>query len=331
MRWRPSADNRAVARYEIWLDGTRVGATTATSYVYRKLACGRTYTVGLVAADAAGNRSDRRYATGPAMTARCRAAFPAPSPAPAPRPANPADRGALLQLAGAVSPDAFARAVAARGPGAVTVRPAAGEASFTISGELTVRRPRLQIVGARVQGTVGFAPGANGSSFSNGSATGFNIFGADDVTISGNTFDGGGRVAQSFILDQPAGSTPDRFRIVANTFRNFHGTTPDIHSEALFVGYSTDGLIEGNTFENNGNTAHVFFSWWGGRADPSSSYPRNICVRRNTFGATHGAYYAVDLRSEIPASSGIDVEPRPSNRITAGIALSSSQAIVRSC
>ena len=81
----------------------------------------------------------------------------------------------------------------------------------------------------------------------------------------------------------------------------------------MYVGYSKDGLIQGNTFTDNGNTSHIFFTWFGSQADPATSYPRNICVKGNTFGSTHGAYFAVNFRAEIPTSSGIDIEPPPSN------------------
>ena len=82
------------------------------------------------------------------------------------------------------------------------------------------------------------------------------------------------------------------------------------HSQAIYVGYSTNGLIEGNTFENNGTTSHIFFTWWGETANPSSSYPRNICVRNNTFrdGPDVFHYYDVNFRAEIPSSAGIVIE-----------------------
>ena len=76
---------------------------------------------------------------------------------------------------------------------------------------------------------------------------------------------------------------------------------PADHNAACF-------LIENNSFSNNGNTSHIFFTWFGNTADPSTSYPRNMCVRGNTFGPTHGAYYDVNLRGEIPTSANIKVE-----------------------
>lgn len=251
-------------------------------------------------------------------------ASPPPASPPPPTPPPPVGPGGAVTLSGSYSPGAFFQAVAVAPPGPVTVR-----GSFTITGDVTVSRAGLRIEGATVQGVVSFTAGATGSAFVNGSALGFSIGGADNVLVEGNTFDGRGSRANNVIDDEPAGSTPDGWRIANNTFSNFYRDDGS-HSEALYVGYSTNGVIEGNTFTNNGNTAHIFFTWFGGRADPSSSYPSNMCVRNNTFNQTHGAYYAVDIRSEIPSSTGIDVEPG-SNRVTANIGLSSSSRIVRSC
>ena len=102
---------------------------------------------------------------------------------------------------------------------------------------------------------------------------------------------------------------PDGWVIRNNEFRNYYVDDGSTHSEALFIGYSSKGLIEGNTFTNNGNTSHIFFSYWGSVADPGSSYPRNICVRGNTFNETHTAYSDVNFRAEIPPSANIDIDP----------------------
>jgi chitodextrinase len=69
--WDASTDNVGVAGYSLYLNGTKVGTTTSTSYTYTGLACGTTYTVGLEAFDAAGNHSDIAYATGPMSTSAC--------------------------------------------------------------------------------------------------------------------------------------------------------------------------------------------------------------------------------------------------------------------
>ena len=75
------------------------------------------------------------------------------------------------------------------------------------------------------------------------------------------------------------------------------------------MGYATNGLIEGNRFVNNGTTSHVFFTWFGGLADPATSYPRSICVKRNRFGSTHTAFWAISFREEIPSTADIRIDP----------------------
>ena len=57
LAWQPSSDNLAVAGYDLYLNGTRVGATSATAYTFSNLGCGTSYMLGVDAYDAAGNRS----------------------------------------------------------------------------------------------------------------------------------------------------------------------------------------------------------------------------------------------------------------------------------
>ena len=181
---------------------------------------------------------------------------------------------------------------------------------FTINGDVSIDRPNLRIEGATVTGTIDFRSDSSGTSFVNGKALAFNIRGADDITLQGNEFDGQCRVAQNWIEDDPAGVVPERFKILGNTFRNYHlCANESAHSEALFVGYSNGGMIDGNTFTDNGTTGHIFFSWYGGIADPNVSWPRNICVKNNTFIRSLNGYYHIQVRTEIPDSSNIDIDP----------------------
>jgi chitodextrinase len=55
--WSASTDNVGVAGYELYLNGSKVGTTTASSYSFAGLSCGTSYTLGVAAYDAAGNRS----------------------------------------------------------------------------------------------------------------------------------------------------------------------------------------------------------------------------------------------------------------------------------
>ena len=55
--WGASRDDVGVAGYGIYLNGTRLATTTARSYTFPALTCGRTYKVGVDAFDAARHRS----------------------------------------------------------------------------------------------------------------------------------------------------------------------------------------------------------------------------------------------------------------------------------
>jgi hypothetical protein len=55
--WNPSSDAVGVAGYGAYLDGVRVGTTSATSRTFAALSCGKSYTLAVDAYDAAGNRS----------------------------------------------------------------------------------------------------------------------------------------------------------------------------------------------------------------------------------------------------------------------------------
>jgi hypothetical protein len=193
--------------------------------------------------------------------------------------------------------------------GVVTVRPAAG-ASATITGNISLSRASVTLETLTINGVVEFLAGANGSRLSNSTARGFAIRGADGIVIEGNTLDGQGQVAQNWIHDTSSSQVPDNWVIRNNQIRNYYvAGSSTAHTEGIFVGYSTTGLIEGNTFTNNGTTAHLFFSWFGATANPATSYPRNICVRSNTFNKTYANYYAIQFRTEIPTSANIKIAP----------------------
>ena len=57
LTWNAPAANVGVAGYDISLNGTKLGTTTGTSYLFTGLSCGRSYTLGLDAFDAASNSS----------------------------------------------------------------------------------------------------------------------------------------------------------------------------------------------------------------------------------------------------------------------------------
>jgi hypothetical protein len=197
-------------------------------------------------------------------------------------------------------------------------------APFTVTSDATISRANVTVQ----KGTFGglrIDPSADNVTVEDGKMRELYVAdgGVANFTLQRNVLDGECRVAQNWIY----GAT--NFRFLGNTFRNYHVCSDEsIHSEALFIAAHNDGgLIEGNTFIDNGTTGHIFFSWWGGTA--GVDHPRNVCVRGNTFIRSHG-YYHIQYREEIPTSSGIRVEPPPSNSIddSAGIGAS---PFLRSC
>jgi len=77
LSWSASSDNVGVAGYDVYLNGSKVDSTTQTDYSFTGLACGTAYPLGVVAFDAAGNRSSQTTLTG--TTAACITPPPPPN------------------------------------------------------------------------------------------------------------------------------------------------------------------------------------------------------------------------------------------------------------
>lgn len=192
--------------------------------------------------------------------------------------------------------------------------------NYHVTGSVSITHTNVAISNSAFDGEIDFTPSAGGSSLRNSSALGFSINGADGIVLENNRFDGQKRVANNIIWDEPAGNSPSNWVIRGNDFRNYYvENNTSVHAEAIFVGYSDHGLIENNTFENNGNTSHIFFSWFGNLASPPASDPHDICVRSNTFGPTWTAYFDVNTRDELnPTTLNLRVDPT-SNVFSSGV------------
>ena len=83
LSWAASSDNTGVSGYALYRNGVKVGTTASLTNTYSGLACGTSYTLALEAYDAAGNASDRAYATGSTSTAACAVADTQPPSTPA--------------------------------------------------------------------------------------------------------------------------------------------------------------------------------------------------------------------------------------------------------
>ncbi len=58
MKWKESIDNAGVHHYIALLGGRAVGEAPDNGFTFRDLKCATSYTLGVYAVDAAGNRSD---------------------------------------------------------------------------------------------------------------------------------------------------------------------------------------------------------------------------------------------------------------------------------
>ena len=74
LAWGASSDNVGVAGYDLYRQGTKVGSSTALSYVFASLTCGTSYSLGVIAYDAVGNRSTQSTVT--STTSACSAPPP---------------------------------------------------------------------------------------------------------------------------------------------------------------------------------------------------------------------------------------------------------------
>jgi chitodextrinase len=82
LTWSATSDDVAVAGYHLFLNGTKVASTGATSHGFGALSCGTGYTIGVAAYDAAGNRSSTSALT--SATAACSETTPPDTGPPTP-------------------------------------------------------------------------------------------------------------------------------------------------------------------------------------------------------------------------------------------------------
>lgn len=149
---------------------------------------------------------------------------------------------------------------------------------------------------------------------------------ADLVTADGNLvvaqsglvcediwFDGQGQVPRMWFADVI------NFGFRRGGFRRFWTPATADHCEACYVGGGTEnGFWDGVRFDDNGNTAHLFFTWFGsskrGGAYDHANYPRTMRVRGCTFGDTHGAFFAINFAQsntgvlEIPLTADLCIQ-----------------------
>lgn len=197
---------------------------------------------------------------------------------------------------------------------AVLVKPGAVIRDKKVSGAIGWSVPDVTLINVEFD-TVDLNPGADGAQLLGVTGRAFYVWGVNGWLIGQDSvFDGKGVTADCKLWDKD-GVVGRDWTVADSTFRNYF--VPNIgqpgadHCQAIFVGSSLEGTIVNNRFDNNGNTAHVFVSTWGYNAYEGKPVTvPSVVVKGNTFGDTHGAYFAVNVHSgEIPLYADVFVEP----------------------
>ena len=234
----------------------------------------------------------------------------------------------MLEFSGTVSASQFTSQINAAPSGPLTVRPAAGQSSFSVSGDFTLTRQNVTIQHA-VMRDVGWVTAA-GSGFiiEDSSMHSVLIDGADNwilrrdtVAFSGVSYNGfGGSIMNG----------ASNWQILDSSFTGAYvAADPSQHTEAWFIGAGNDrGLIQGNRFDDNGTTGHIFFSYWDFNGH-GGGYPTNICVTGNTFTRSHNPYQQMDKRAELDGTTN-NIDINPSNT-TDGPPLIADKTWIRPC
>jgi hypothetical protein len=233
-----------------------------------------------------------------------------------PLPKAPPDGGYdhVVRLTGTRTGSAVASMINPLGPGRVLVR-SLDDSGATIVDGMKIPRRDVTFYGLNLKGVFRFADGtvmwgvkAEPAQFRAEGADGWRI---RDSIWSGGAGSGsrqgcvGNVYAQNFI-----GSSAN-WIIENSTLKNYvptQGGCSTDHSEALYImARAKGGTVRNNTFTNNGNTGHIFFTWW--ETNSPSAYPNDICVEGNTFGSRINDAYDIQARSELSSSLNISIDP----------------------
>lgn len=174
-----------------------------------------------------------------------------------------------------------------------------------VTGWVTIRAANVTVRNVAFDGGFTIEPSADDLSIHGGTATSFYLWGAKRVLIDGTVFDGH-NVTDDAKLWGRDGKLPS-LTLRNCVMKHFsHDADPGSHNQALFIGSSEWVVVEGCRFDDNGNTAHLFVSSFGA----INAVPGYVCIRNNTFGPTHGAFFSVNVHpDEIPATAKVFVAP----------------------
>jgi hypothetical protein len=189
----------------------------------------------------------------------------------------------------------------------VIIKVASGTANF---GAITLNVAGIRLDGINTSSRLNLNASCNGCQVYNSTLPAFTSHGSDRVEFVGNNI---GPTTPSctygnnFLWSATDTDGTSNWLIQGNTFHDFQCDEP--HSEALYIANNAGpGLIQNNTFTNNGNTSHIFWTWCNDQGNGCVAYgqnnfsPHDWCTRNNTFNDTWNSYYAINLREELELS-----------------------------
>jgi chitodextrinase len=313
--WNASSDDVGVTGYGLYRNGTRVGSAASGTYTFAGLACGRSYTFGVDAVDAAGNRSATALASGSTSACSsvgttgtlfvstsgsdandCSQAAPCKSFGRAYRAAEP---GGVVEVGGGTYASQTIDSDPSKTSSAdVVFRPAAGQ-SVTIAEDLDFQSgSHITVEDMRILDRPYLYPGTSDVTLRGIVASKFYLRCAHDITIVDSEFTDRNATGVPTISAAgtvtipsagrercPSTSTPSSNVVIDNVY--FHEIwrpegDSSSHRECLHV-MGVDGLlIRSSRFhECLGNTAAISFNIH------NSSYVADVLVENNFFWKTY--------------------------------------------
>ena len=307
LAWRRSRDNRGPVAYAVSQDGKSVGTSLVPSFTFTRLACAKSFTLGVVAYDAAGNRSAMstlRASTTPCPSyvsaagsdsSRCTRTAPCASFDRAYHVASP---GGVVEVAAGSYPEQTLTADASKtSTEDVVIQPAAG-AAVSVDGELSFSgASHVTVRNMKARGVEFYAPTTDATAEGIDDDGHFGVWGASNVTLRG------GQVYESV----PTGHDPTiGFDLATGTivprnvlidrvyFHDWQLASPDDHVECIQI-WLADGLtIRNSRFRRCAH--HALFINQYAPALGSSSLMRNVTIENNFFDAPNVGFYAIQIR-----------------------------------
>jgi chitodextrinase len=273
LTWNASTDNVGVTGYNAYRNTTLAGTTpTGTrTYSFNGLACGTSYTLGVEALDAAGNKSARATING--ATSPCSTPAPTPTPTPTPAPAGTINvaPGGNLDAAYSQAQDGWVIQLAAGDYG--IWRPSGGSKRVTIKGVSGTRFRQLH------------------SQFDNIVFDGLDVDAGGIKTANGAVFESNGDNA-TFRNGRIGNVTDEKGALISGsnfTFDNvyFHDAvlrTPGVHMECLYAIVVPGFTIRNSTFHNCAvmDILFTYGDWWSPRPPAYG----NVTIENNRFEAS---------------------------------------------